>query len=371
MSIADRLLDEAPRVFNLSERPRRQNGPEILHLFRHELQHAVAPQGRPPTPRPTNASPWLAMSVMQKAIRRGREDLALNAAATLLRDAPEKLWRRIGCIAFEDVGVACLDAVGLATVALVGKRLRATLGGEWAVASCVVSELCRVSKCRAANDLLMACELHPAYAKARAELPQLTTRNLIAVATGQRSVHERALALWHALGTGRRGSRLVQRPGEPGLVFDRPSEAAWPHSIVELARQGFRREMLCSFVALLSRERRQATGIESDEFPAEVMIGGIPSWAVDIARGRGVFRWRVSSAQTRPPRVGCRAACRVAFLGHITFSRSRAARYQSTAVAARGRTPPPMRRRVLGSRLPRRIRNPRSDATGYTPPQRD
>ena len=46
-----------------------------------------------------DASPWLAMSAMQKAIRRGREDLALGAAATLLRDAPDKLWRRIGCIA--------------------------------------------------------------------------------------------------------------------------------------------------------------------------------------------------------------------------------------------------------------------------------
>ena len=94
------------------------------------------------------------MSLMQKAIRRGREDLALSAAATLLRDAPSKLWRRIGCAAFEDVGAASLETVGLATVALVGKQARAALGGEWAVASCIVSELCRVQKCRAADDLL-------------------------------------------------------------------------------------------------------------------------------------------------------------------------------------------------------------------------
>ena len=146
------------------------NGPEILHLIRHELQHAVGRRGKPPAPRPMDASPWLAMSALQKAIRRGREDLALKAAATLLRDAPEKLWRRIGCVAFEDIGVASLDAVGLATVALAGKQVRAALGGDWAVASCIVSELCRVPKCRAADDLLMACELHPAYAKARAEL---------------------------------------------------------------------------------------------------------------------------------------------------------------------------------------------------------
>ena len=89
------------------------NGPEILHLIRHDLQGAVALQGNPPTPRPMDASPWVAMSALQKAIRRGREDLALSAATTLLSDAPDKLWRRIGCIAYEDFGLASLEAVGL------------------------------------------------------------------------------------------------------------------------------------------------------------------------------------------------------------------------------------------------------------------
>ena len=51
------------------------------------------------------------MSLLQKAIRRGHEELALRAAATLLRISPERLWRRCGCIAFEDVGVADLDTV--------------------------------------------------------------------------------------------------------------------------------------------------------------------------------------------------------------------------------------------------------------------
>src|SRR5580658_9903748 len=138
------------------------NGPESCVFIRHDLQHAVVRQGKPLTPRPMDASAWLAMSALQKAIRRGRVDLALSAAATLLRDAPDKLWRRIGCVAFEDVGVASLDAIGHATVALAGKQVRAALGGEWAVASCIVSELCRAPKCRAADDLLMASELHPA-----------------------------------------------------------------------------------------------------------------------------------------------------------------------------------------------------------------
>ena len=36
-------------------------------------------------------------------------------------------------------------------------------------------------------------------------------------------------------------SALVGRPGEPRLVFDYPCEARWPHSIVAVAREGFRR----------------------------------------------------------------------------------------------------------------------------------
>jgi hypothetical protein len=193
------------------------NGPEILHLIRHDLQGAVARQPKPPTARPMHVSSWLAMSVFQKAIRRGREDLALRAAATLLRDAPEKLWRRLGCIAFEDIGVASLEAVGLATVALAGKRHRSELGGEWAVASCIISELTRAPKCRAADDLLMVCELHPAHAEARVELPHLTTRDLISITVGKGTFETRALALWYALGTDRRPSALVAGPASHDL----------------------------------------------------------------------------------------------------------------------------------------------------------
>jgi hypothetical protein len=301
------------------------NGPEILHLIRHDLQAAVARQGKPPTPRPMDASPWVAMSVLQKAIRRGREDLALSAAATLLRDAPDKLWRRVGCIAYEDVGVAGLEVVGLATASLGGKQARATLGGEWAVASYLVAELSRAPKCRAGDDLLMACELHPAYAEARAELPYLTTRDLITVATGPGSVPERALALWYALGTDRDRSTLVRRRGDPRVVFDLLCEAGWPHFIVEVAREGFLRTriVLCPLVALLACEPRQAVQLESDELPPEEVIGDVPTWAVDLysREGRAALALflQTEALAARWVRRNFSPSRRVSFLGHIIF----------------------------------------------------
>src|SRR5215212_5134335 len=120
------------------------------------------------------------MSLMQKAIRRGEEDLALRAAATLLRDAPDRLWRRVACIAFEDIGVADLDAVFLVTSALAGKTFRARLGGEWPVASFIVSRMVQAPKCRGADDLLLTAEQHPGLQQQRRELAHATTPDLIA-----------------------------------------------------------------------------------------------------------------------------------------------------------------------------------------------
>ena len=299
------------------------NGPEILHIIRHDLQRAIACRGRPPTSRPLDVSPWLAMSVLQKAIRRGREDLALRAAASLLHDAPEKLWRRIGCIAYEDIGVASLEAVGLATVALAGKRHRSALGGEWEIASWLVAELSRAPKCRGADDLLMICELHPAHAEARVELPLLTTRELITIAVGKEKIETRALALWYAFGTDRRPSTLVSRPGEPRLVFDYLCEAGWPHSIVEIAREGFRRggDMLCPLVALLSCEPREPSQIRDDDLRPETTIGGVPGWAMDVhaRQGRAAFARFLETAapSARWVRANIRPARRLHFFGHI------------------------------------------------------
>lgn len=301
------------------------NGPEILHLINSDLRRAVSRYGTPPTVQPIDVSPWLAMSLLQKAIRRDREQLALRAAATLLRDAPDRLWRRLGCIAAEDVGIASIGTLGLATAALAGKRYRAELGGEWAVANCIVSELSRAIKCRAADDLLMSSELHPACAKARAELPHLSTRELIDITTGAGPTHERALALWYALGTDRRSSRLVSRRGEPTLVFNLLAEAGWPHSVVEIARDNYRRtcEKLAPLVALLSREPHDNAYVENDDFPPEEMIGDLPSWAFDLYSREG-RTCLANFLQTDAPSAKWMCQCvrpsrRVAFYGHIVF----------------------------------------------------
>jgi hypothetical protein len=118
------------------------------------------------------------MSLLQKAIRRSESELAQHAAATLLLIAPDSLWRRCGAAAFEEIGVADLQPVSLVTAALAGKRYRATIGGEWKVASFIVDRMTNAHKCRAAHDLLLISDSHPLYRGARSDLATKTTREL-------------------------------------------------------------------------------------------------------------------------------------------------------------------------------------------------
>ena len=139
----------------------------VISNAREELADAVG-SGSISPPSPIACSPWLAMSIMQKAIRRGREDLALRAAASLLRDSPDRLWWRCGVIAFEDIGVAdlvnnrngCRRARRQGVQSEARRRVAGRQhdrGQQWR----------ERQKERAADDLFMIIERHPALEQAR------------------------------------------------------------------------------------------------------------------------------------------------------------------------------------------------------------
>jgi hypothetical protein len=302
------------------------NKPNILSIARQQLSEAIS-NFQTPSCDPLNVSPWIVMSLMQKAIRRGEEQLALRAAATLLHVSPERLWRRCGCIAFEDVGVADLDTVAIVTAALAGKKNRASLGGEWHVASYIVSRMVHAPKCRAADDLLLATKNHPLFEGARTRLASRTTDELIHIATGADPLPIRALAAWYAIGTDRRPSPCLKpRRGDPTAAFNALQEARIPTAVVEIAHEGFRKtgEVLCPFVALLCPLHQHETAIiEDDAFPPEVMIGNVPGWAYDVysREGRAALAsfidCRTETARWVRDHIPPRQ--RVTFLGGIVF----------------------------------------------------
>lgn len=235
---------------------------------------------------PMNFHPWLAMSLMQKAIRRGREDLALRASATLLGTSPERFWRRIGITAYEDIGVADTDTVAFVTAALKGKRWRADLGGEWAVASYLVERMARTVKCRAADDLAVVCQWHPSLKQAKSDYPKLPASALLDVLCGDQPLTARALSLWYAVGTDRcRSPVLPIRNGTPDATWKSLIALDISENTIEIAREAFRKtnSILCPFCALVSAHAGKGPlKIEPDDLPHEEMIDDVPCWAFDV-----------------------------------------------------------------------------------------
>ncbi|TPI63947.1 hypothetical protein FJ417_03325 [Mesorhizobium sp. B3-1-7] len=303
------------------------NGPETLSILRHELAQQLL-HHEPPVSDPLDISPWLAMALLQKAIRRGHGQFALQAAATLIRQSHDGFWRRCAVIAFEDIGVADLNTVSLAVAALAGKTFRSKVGGEWAVGSFVVECLVKARKCRSADDLLMLAERHPAYEHLRLGLTYGTIPELLAFVRSNAPLPKRALALWYALGTDRCPSpQLRSRKGLPQTVFDDFCETGHPHTLVEVAREGFRRtgQVLCPLVVLLaSLKPVQPTLIGDDDFPAETLCGSVPSWALDrySREGRRALQGllRRDCQTTRWVRRRVPPSQQVNFLGEILFA---------------------------------------------------
>ena len=293
----------------------------------HESLAVAVATYDPPTPAPLHISPWVAMSLLQKAIRRGRNDLAQRAAATLLWNSPDRLWRRLGVIAVEDVGLGDLATVELVTAALAGKRVRAQLGGEWPVVSVLVSRLSQAAKCRAADDLVMVAHRHPAYVQARLELGYHSRRELVGIVSGKCSLVHRALSLMYLLGTDRGHERhLVSRRGRPGASAEALSRAGCSPRLIALAEELHRKthEPIGPLVALLSRERGWESRITvADPLPPEVMIGPVPGWAFDMFTrdGRLAFS-RFLRGKTKTARwivAHVAPAARLDLLGNLTF----------------------------------------------------
>lgn len=229
-------------------------------------------------------SPWVAMSAMQKGIRRGDLDLATRAAATLLKVDPAKLWRRLAGIVVEDIGLADLECVKLVMAATAGKNFRREFGDEWRIASLVVARMCAAPKCRASDDLLLSVSHHHKLAELRAsmageELPEHLSR-----------IKERgallgaSLAALNAFGVRWEG-QVAGKIADPKALFAAMRASGIDDNIVSLAEQGFRRtrEALPVLLPLLTLAMPSGELSATDDELPVVLIGrnGLPTYCLD------------------------------------------------------------------------------------------
>ncbi|MGB3389423.1 MAG: hypothetical protein WBA88_15725 [Pseudaminobacter sp.] len=238
-----------------------------------------------PTIEPLPISPWLAMSGMQKAIRRGDVDLALRAAATLLKADPAKLWRRLCGIVYEDVSIGSVDTIRLVMAATRSKSLREEFGGEWAVASRLVEQMAISPKDRAADDLLWTVAQHHELEELRASQAGADLSEHLSHIRARGALLGASLSVLHTSGV-RWDGQVAGKIANAAATFDAMRDAGADPAIVALAEQGFRRTrealpLLLPMLALAMPTGELPT--QDDEFPP-VVIGhksGLPTFAYD------------------------------------------------------------------------------------------
>jgi hypothetical protein len=113
--------------------------------------------------KPIAADPWVVSSLLQKSIRRGEAQIAQDAAFTLMKLNGAAIWRRLMVVAFEDVGVANIDAVTAVVAASSDAALRKSCGGNNHIAIHLARLLAASPKDRSA-DYLVGAKDHPALA---------------------------------------------------------------------------------------------------------------------------------------------------------------------------------------------------------------
>jgi hypothetical protein len=241
--------------------------------------------GTPPIPRPLPIDPWVASSLLQKAIRRGDAVLAERAAITLYRLRGKGIWRRFLVIAFEDVGIASLDAVVETTAVCTDTSWRENNGGEGRALRHVARLLARAPKVRSADHLVCVAHSHPDFDEAREQIGAMSIAyRLDLVASASRTLPERAIAAWYASGVEWGDERRIGR-GDLDALMRVFIQLGVPDDLIAATRIAAARTkepivMMAPLLWLAASVAGDASVVECVIAPSP-LIGDIPAYALD------------------------------------------------------------------------------------------
>jgi hypothetical protein len=236
----------------------------------------------PITPLPCDR--WVALSAMQKSIRRGDSPTAQRAVTSLYRSDPSSTWRRLLFIACEDVEIAALGAVVMTATRCANFKALRELGRDEAAALATVQMLAEAPKDRSA-DLLFAVALRdPALETMRSRCRSASIgQRLEFVADPSLPLPERALAVWHSAGIESRGEQRVG-PGDLNALTRTYGELGVPERLLEAVDVAIKKARE-PFVLLLPLLWLAAAGSETELLDSPLtpsgLINGVPLYAVD------------------------------------------------------------------------------------------
>lgn len=251
--------------------------PEIITTACDEFEELLRSTPLPePARLPPSISPWVAASLLQKAIRRGIGPLAMAASVALLTASPERLWKRLVVISIEDVGVGGIDVV-YQTIAAASERSRLVKRHDAQhLAGLAAFRLAMSPKCRASDDLSVVVNEDAYWEPDRLELGAAPDADLYRVVLDDSSIHRRAIAALQLIARG--GKRTYDD------LFLALAEAGAPYTLSDVCRRAFaltREPITCLLAMLWPLFNGQPTSLVDDPLPHEMMVGGIPGWALD------------------------------------------------------------------------------------------
>ena len=239
--------------------------------------------------------PYIAKSLLQKSIRRGEQRRALTAAGALLRASEYSFWKRLSVIALEDVGIANTRLTAQVLLAAKSPALRHQLGGTKEVAPAIVSALCASPKDRSTDDLIDAAASN-VYESLRAEHADRTEDALFQIAASPTApIVSRALAgAIFCRGGAEEIARSLKTDNWLKLLHQLPESVLSP-CVGAVAAIGLQRtkSVMAPYLALLSRDAPVARDLSDDDYPEELEIEGLPSWALDGHTRLGLQSFRL------------------------------------------------------------------------------
>lgn len=229
--------------------------------------------------------PWVASSLLQKAIRRGATDHALRAAHEFHRHRGSGIWRRLALIAFEDIGIGDLELVQRITMLAADHAYRESFGHERELIEAVVTRMAATPKDRSADYLI--CTAHDgrdvdAFRDDSRSRPRAERAAIAADAFT--SLEKRAVAACTAVEIGY-GTKFSA--GEPLLeLLDAFMHTGLQPSVIETVLVGARltREPMTLMLLVVASAIRQLglnTSVTEDEPPRVRLCGDVPTYALD------------------------------------------------------------------------------------------
>ena len=248
--------------------------------------------------------PWIASSLMQKAIRRGDVELAVRAADALYTMRGSSVFRRLAIVACEDVGIAGVDVVIDTVAACADAALRKHAGGNAMVLAHLVERLALSPKDRSADLLASVVHGCPKLAPVRAAAEKMSVEERIAAATDpKKDFFHRAVAAWYASGIEWGREKRVGKGDLIGLLRSfRDIGIAERWCVTGKRALAIAREPLIVMMLLLSAEAGSASSTSSVRLPSWGDCGGIPSFAFDKHTRLGlqaIRRFAIENAQVK------------------------------------------------------------------------